>query len=103
MRTQEKAEFEAIHRDYSETIEATERAIVALKASGAEVPQFLVGVRSSTAIPARAKAVIESFLELGSAVNEETGTPEANAYELQFGNVIELRISKSSSTVSSTT
>jgi len=90
VRTKEKAEFEAIHLDYSESIDAIERAIAVLKAKSADVPQSLVEVRSSKAIPARAKAAIESFLALGSAVSEETAAPEANAYEFQSGGVIEL-------------
>merc|ERR1719311_1859051 len=90
VRTKEKAEFEAIHLDYSESIDAIERAIAVLKAKSADVPQALVEVRSSKAIPPRAKAAIESFLALGSAVTEEAGAPEANAYESQSGGVIEL-------------
>jgi len=90
VRNKEKAEFEAIHLDYSESIDAIERAIAVLKAKSADVPQSLVEVRSSKAIPARAKAAIESFLALGSAVTEESGAPEANAYEFQSGGVVSL-------------
>merc|ERR1719236_175854 len=44
VRTKEKAEFEAIHLDYSESIDAIERAIAVLKAKSADVPQSLVEV-----------------------------------------------------------
>ena len=90
VRTQERAEFEAISQDYSGSIDAPERAIGTFKARGTNVQQSLVEVRGSTAGPERAKAAIEWFLALGSAVTEETGASEADAYEFQSGGVLEL-------------
>jgi hypothetical protein len=44
-------------------------------------------LQSSTLIPARAKAAIQSFIALGDSIEVE-GPPEANAYEFQSGGIL---------------
>lgn len=88
VRGKEKADYDAEHKDLSESIDACERAIAVLISRGADVPQSLAQVQASRHIPAEAKAVIKSFLSLSS--DEVLGAPEANAYEFQSGGVVKL-------------
>jgi len=85
-RQREHADYAATHKDFSESIDAIERAIQVLKARKADVPQSLLQLRASTLIPARAKAAIESFLALSA--DDKLEAPEANAYEFQSGGVV---------------
>merc|ERR1719181_406362 len=78
----------AAHLDVSESISAIARAVQVLKQRQADVPQSLAQVASSKFIDAKAKAVITSFLALGT--NSEAAAPEANAYEFQSGGVVSL-------------
>jgi len=84
IREKELADYTAQHKDLSESISACARAINALKARSADVPQSLLQVKNKPAVDAYARAVISSFL----AVNTEAGAPEANAYEFQSGGVV---------------
>merc|ERR550537_1926915 len=86
VREKEAADYAATHQDYSESIDAIQRAIMVLQQRSADVPQSLLQLRASPIIPDRTKAAIESFLEIGNA--EEA--PEANAYEFQSQSVIDM-------------
>jgi len=85
VREREHADYSAQHLDFSESIDAIERAISVLKARSADVPQSLLQVQASQHIPPEAKAVIESFLAMSAG---DLGVPEANAYEFQSGGVV---------------
>merc|ERR1711957_761768 len=91
----EKADYDATHKDYSESVSALERAIAVLKkqaynrkqASFAQV-ETLTNLRL---IPAEAKRVLNSFLQQdpsddGLAVS----APEAEGYEFQSQGVIDM-------------
>merc|ERR1719433_1601877 len=88
VRGKEKADYDAEHKDLSESIDACERAISVLMSRSADVPQSLAQVQASRFIPAEAKAVIKSFLSLSN--DEMLAAPEANAYEFQSGGVVSL-------------
>jgi hypothetical protein len=88
IRDKELAAYQATHADFSESIDALERAIQVLKAREADVPQSLLQVQKSPLIPAKAKVVIASFLETGDSMGMGAGAPEANAYEFQSGGVV---------------
>merc|ERR1719327_798695 len=88
VRKTENEDFKAAHLDVSESIDAIARAIAVLKSREADVPQSLLQVTKSKFIDDKAKAVIASFLALGSG--SETSAPEANAYEFQSGGVVSL-------------
>jgi hypothetical protein len=88
IRDKQLAEYQAMHADFSESIDALERASQVLKAKEADVPQTLLQVQRSPFIPAKAKAVIASFLETGNGMTTGAGAPEANAYEFQSGGVV---------------
>jgi len=90
VRKKEEAEYLAQHKDFSESIDACGRAIQVLGARTADVPQSLLQLKNTQAIPHRAKVMIESFLAMRSESNGEAGEPEANAYEFQSGSVISM-------------
>ena len=89
IRDKEHEDFRAQNTDYSESIDAIERAIAVLKAKKADVAQSLLQVQNMPTIPASAKATIRSFLVLAQD-SQEDGVPEANAYENQSGGVVAL-------------
>jgi len=84
VRKKEEAEYLAQHKDFSESIDACGRAIQVLGARTADVPQSLLQLKNTQAIPHRAKVMIESFLAMRSESNGEAGEPEANAYEFHL-------------------
>jgi prefoldin subunit 5 len=94
----EKSDYDALHKDYSESVDALERAIAVLKKQTGDRKQAsLLQVSSLTKlslIPADAKRAIEAFVQQdqedwapeGLAVS----APEANAYEFQSNGVVEM-------------
>jgi len=106
VRAIEKADYDKMHKDYSESIDALERAIAVLKKQSydrkqakesflSESESFLqvASLKSLSLIPPQAKEMIASFLaededafQQGSAM----AAPEANAYEFQSAGVIEM-------------
>jgi len=85
IRDKEHKTYSATHADLSESLDAIDRALAALKARAADVPQSLLELRSSHSIPAATKSSIESLLALAGAQ-----APEANAYEFQGGTVVKM-------------
>jgi len=89
IRKNEKADYTATHTDFSESIDAIERALVVLKSREKDVPQSLLQVSQMPELPASAKAVIKSFVQLSNGEpGDQEGVPEANAYEFQSGGVV---------------
>jgi len=91
VRKAENAEYTATHLDYSESVDALERAIAVLKKREADVPQSLLQVQKVSELkllPAQAKHALASFLETASST--EAGAPEANAYEFQSSSVVDM-------------
>jgi cell division septum initiation protein DivIVA len=94
----EKNDYDALHKDYSESVDALERAIAVLKKQTGDRKQASLLQVSSLAklslIPADAKKAIEAFVQQdqedwapeGLAVS----APEANAYEFQSNGVVEM-------------
>jgi len=90
-RKAESKEYQATHLDYSESIDALERAIQVLKSREKDVPQSLVQVQKLSelkALPAQAKHALAAFLQ--SSTISEVGAPEANAYEFQSSSVVDM-------------
>jgi len=83
LRESEKTDYDAAHKDYSESIDAIGRAIVALKKQK-DVPQSLLQIQAVTRIPQATRATIQSFIALAASA------PEPNAYENQSGGIIEM-------------
>jgi len=89
VREKENTDYLAQHQDFSESIDALERAIAVLKSRRADVPQSLVQVQRSEAVPAKAKALLQAFAAESSG-RRGGQAPEANAYEFQGGSVVEM-------------
>merc|ERR1719355_296447 len=94
----EKADFDALHKDLSESIDALERAIAVLKkqaydrAQAASLVQ-LAALKDMNLIPKAAKKAIDVFLANGASDPDETlavSAPEANAYEFQSQGIIDM-------------
>merc|ERR1719313_2826447 len=94
LREKEKADFEATLRDYEESLDALDRAIVVLKKQSADVPQammLLQRVVATRKVPQSAKRTLEAFLELKLGADPLSVTaPQAAAYEFQSGGVVEM-------------
>jgi chromosome segregation ATPase len=90
IRDKEKADYDAAHADYSESIDAIERAIAVLKQRAADIPQSLLQLSKSDLIPAKARAIVASMMQVqeSSESTNNLGAPEANAYEFQSGGVV---------------
>jgi len=89
----EKADYDATHKDYSESIDALQRAIAVLKKQAYDRKQTsfaqVSALKELNLIPAEAKKAIDAFLQEdpeGLAVS----APEANAYDFQSSGVIEM-------------
>jgi len=89
----EKADYDATHKDYSESIDALQRAIAVLKKQAYDRKQAsfaqVSALKELNLIPAEAKKAIDAFLQEdpeGLAVS----APEANAYDFQSSGVIEM-------------
>jgi len=87
----EKADYDATHKDYSESISALERAIAVLKKQAHDRKQAaLLQLKTLNLIPAEAKKAIDVFLQQDPDEGLAVSAPEANAYEFQSGGVIEM-------------
>jgi len=95
VRTIEKADYDAMHKDYSESVDALQRAIVVLKKQAYDRAQTssLVEVqklKTLNLIPKDAKRVIDTFLMQEDSGVDDLEAPEAAGYEFQSHGVIEM-------------
>jgi len=91
----EKNDYDTLHKDYSESIDALERAIAVLKKQAHDRKQAsLLQVSSLTQlslIPADAKRAIDAFIQQDQEDESlAVSAPEANAYEFQSSGVVEM-------------
>jgi len=90
----ERDEFDKMHKDYSESVSALERAIAVLKATSKDKKQAsLLQVRELTnvnMIPVEAKKTLNAFLQQSAPSGLDVQAPEANAYEFQSGGVVDM-------------
>merc|ERR1719252_470070 len=94
----EKADYDATHADYSESIDALQRAIAVLKKQAYDRKQAsfaqLSALTTLQLIPADAKRTIDVFLQQDPEAASDEGlavsAPEANAYEFQSSGVVEM-------------
>jgi len=90
VREAERADYDKTHADYSESVDALERAIAVLKKEDFDRKQAaLLQVSNQPLIPQDAKDTINAFLQQ-SPEFLAMGAPEANAYEFQSGGIIEM-------------
>jgi prefoldin subunit 5 len=99
VRETEKADYDATHTDYTESIDAIAMAINVLNKQTADrkqadliqINKLLAKVKGSELIPARSKKAIDAFLAQDPGVGlEQVEAPEANAYEFQSQGIIDM-------------
>jgi len=103
VRAIERDDYNKLHKDYSESIDALERAIAVLKKQSHDRKQtaFLsetdsesfvqvASLKTLTLIPEKTKRMIESFLSDQSDDSLAVEAPEANGYEFQSSGVVEM-------------
>merc|ERR1719169_282666 len=94
----EKTDYDATNKDYSESVDALQRAIAVLKKQAHDRKQAaslaqVSALKSLNLIPDSAKKAIDLFLQQGEEDDTEglaVSAPEANAYEFQSHGVIEM-------------
>merc|ERR1719512_619029 len=93
VRQVEKADYDALHKDYSESVDALQRAIVVLKKQSHDRAQATFAqvseLKSLTLIPSDAKKAIDLFLQT-SEDPLDVSAPEAAGYEFQSHGIIEM-------------
>merc|ERR1719352_1315608 len=95
VRELENADYLRTHKDYSESVDALERAISVLKKQAYDRSQSdaLMQVKGARFIPDSAKKVISAFLAQGAELGEDpmsVSAPESNAYEFQSQGVVDM-------------
>merc|ERR1719401_1439404 len=89
----EKADYDAMHKDYSESVDALQRAIAVLKKQSHDRKQASLvqvsALKQLSLIPIDAKRTIDLFLTQNDDALAVTA-PEANAYEFQSSGVVEM-------------
>merc|ERR1712217_863061 len=99
VRQLEKSDYDALHKDYSESVDALQRAIAILKKQAYDRKQasFLsqvAALKGLSLIPAEAKKAIDLFLLQGEQEPSDSGlavsAPEASGYEFQSHTVIDM-------------
>jgi chromosome segregation ATPase len=94
VRELENADYLRTHKDYSESVDALERAISVLKKQAYDRSQdALMQVKGARFIPDSAKKVISAFLAQGSELGDDpmsVSAPESNAYEFQSQGVVDM-------------
>merc|ERR1711977_196898 len=93
VRNIEKTDYDALHKDYSESVDALQRAIAVLKKQSYDRKQASLvqvsALKELSLIPAEAKRTIDTFL-MQDPEGLAVSAPEANAYEFQSSGVIEM-------------
>jgi len=88
-RAKDHAAFLAEEQDYSESVDAIERALQVISKKAHDQPgtsASLLQISQNAQIPEKAKAVITAFM--GMMDEDQEGAPEANAYEFQGGGIV---------------
>merc|ERR550514_2461833 len=94
VRAIEKADYDATHKDYTESVEALQMAIAVLKKQAYDRKQASLvqvsSLKSLNLIPDEAKRAIDAFLAQDPEAGLSVTAPEANAYEFQSHGIIEM-------------
>merc|ERR1719262_1181482 len=90
----EKADYDETHKDYSERVDALERAIAVLKKQAHDRKQAdllqVAALKNVNFIPKEAKRAIDIFLAQDPDETLAISAPEANAYEFQSQGIIDM-------------
>jgi len=93
VRETEKADYDKTHTDYGESIDALDRAIIAIKKSQNNVPQAMMLLQKMamhSRIPESGKSIIATLLESEEDDEQRPSAPQAAAYAPQSGGVIKM-------------
>jgi len=94
VRELEKTDYDATHKDYSESIDALERAIEVLKKQAKDTKQAdllqIAALQNVNFIPPEAKRAIDVFLAQDPDETLAISAPEANAYEFQSQGIVDM-------------
>jgi cell division septum initiation protein DivIVA/histone H3/H4 len=95
VREMEKADYDAMHKDYSESVDALTRAIAVLKKQSHDRAQAgslvqVSALSSLSLIPKEAKQAIDAFLQQDPDEGLAVSAPEAEGYEFQSHGIIEM-------------
>jgi hypothetical protein len=95
VRELERAEYDRVHQDYSESVGAIEKAVAVLKKQAYDREQagdksLLQKVMSLDKVPQASKQAIEVFLSRDAEELSLEAAPEALGYEFQSGGVIDM-------------
>ena len=94
VRSIEKSDYDALHKDYSESVDALERAVAVLKKQAYDRSQASFAQVSALTelnlIPKEAKVAIAAFLAEDPAEGLEVSAPDAHGYEFQSHGVVEM-------------
>jgi len=91
----EKVDYEATHKDYSESVAALNMAIEVLKKGAKDKKQEsslmqVAALKSFSLVPDEAKHAIDTFLAQDPDAGLDVSAPEANAYESHSHGIIEM-------------
>jgi len=90
----EKSDYDVMHKDYSESVDALQRAIAVLKKQSHDRKQSMIQVsalKDLNLIPVEAKKTLDAFLQQSDDIEGlAVAAPEANAYEFQSSGVVEM-------------
>merc|ERR1711865_201304 len=91
----EKNDYDTLHKDHSESVDALQRAIAVLKKQTGDRKQGafvqVAALQQLSLIPQEAKAAINVFLQDAEPTEGlAVSAPEANAYEFQSSGVVEM-------------
>merc|ERR1711865_152727 len=91
----EKNDYDTLHKDYSESVDALQRAIAVLKKQTGDRKQGafvqVAALQQLSLIPQDAKAAINVFLQAAEPTEGlAVSAPEADAYEFQSSGVVEM-------------
>jgi len=95
VREMEKGDYDKLHKDYSESVDALQRAIVVLKKQAHDRKQAAAlvqvsALRELSLIPPEAKKSIDAFLQAPEDEGLGVSAPEAYGYEFQSHGIIEM-------------
>jgi len=91
-RAEAKAEFDLLHKDYTESIDALGRAVSTLQREDKDSAQALLQVSSLHRMPSPAKRTIMAFLQSKEEREDplSVSAPQADAYVFQSGGIVEM-------------
>jgi len=93
-RAKDHADFLTEEKDYSESVDALDRAITVLMKESYDRPATaaaLVQVSDHPSMPEKARSILAAFVGMSTSDDDsEAASPEANAYEFQSTGIVDL-------------